>query len=154
MPVSRSSLNPSGGGRPLRQGQGRLLAPLLLLLLALFLGTARGVILRPFEEATGADVAFVVLAGANVPAARYVPLGRAIQKALVADGLRLWVGIPDEDMVSGVAAVQLYIDCWIIGSIESGTASINRSINSSMDQSTPATDGRARGGRRHLRDQA
>lgn len=103
MPVSRSSSNPSGGGRPLRQGQGRLLAPLLLLLLALFLGTARGVILRPFEEATGADVALVVLAGANVPAARYVPLGRAIQKALVADGLRLWVGIPDEDMVSGVA---------------------------------------------------
>lgn len=94
-----SSSNPSFG-RPRLPGQGRLLAPLLLLL-AHFFGTARGVILRPFEDATGADVALVVLAGANVPAARYVPLGRTIQKALVADGLRLWVGIPDEDMVSG-----------------------------------------------------
>ena len=96
MPVYHPS-NPSGG-RSLRPGLRLAPLQLLLLLLALF-GAARGMILRPFEDATGADVALVVLAGANVPAARYAPLGRAIQKALVADGLRLWVGIPDEDMV-------------------------------------------------------
>lgn len=78
--------------------------PLLLrlvpsLLLALLLESARGVILRPVKDAAGADVALIVLAGANVPSNRYAPLGRAIQKALAPD-MRLWVGVPDEDMVS------------------------------------------------------
>jgi len=82
---------------------------LAVLLLLFLVGTARGVILRPFKDTQGADVALVVLAGANVPAARYAPLGRAIQKALAPD-LRLWVGIPDEDMVrarGGLAACLL-----------------------------------------------
>ncbi len=108
MPVTVSSSS-------CRQQRGSLLLPrlpmlrLAVLLLLFLMETARGVILRPFKDAQGADVAMVVLAGANVPAARYAPLGRAIQKALAPD-LRLWVGIPDEDMVrarGGLAACLL-----------------------------------------------
>lgn len=102
MPASSPSSNPSGR-RPLQ------LLPILAALLLALLGTAQGVILRPFENATGVDVALIVLAGANVPAGRYAPLGRMIQKALVPDGLRLWVGIPDEDMVRNYC-----LDGWIL----------------------------------------
>lgn len=91
MPALSSSIRPPWRRWPL------LLVPVLLLLARL--ESAWGVILRPSEGATGADVALVVLAGANVPANRYAPVGRAIQKALAPD-MRLWVGMPDEDMVS------------------------------------------------------
>jgi hypothetical protein len=99
-----------------------LLTPFVLLLLAL-LGAARGLILRPFEEAQGVDVALIVLAGANVPAGRYAPLGRAIQKALAPD-MRLWVGIPDEDMVRYVS---------IDGLGQALIGLIGRSIDQSID---------------------
>jgi hypothetical protein len=72
------------------------------------LSTAEDVLLVPPDDAIGSDVSFIMLHGAQIAPSSYTGLMTLVQQELKSD-YRLWVGIPDLNLVSRVFITRIVL---------------------------------------------